>query len=154
MHPVFAADLFEAGEFGERIGVVVDPQVERRPLVFAVNQKRGRLLAALVAAGGFAGSHRRDQALRERQVLLGDKRRAVSSSTRAPASMLPAIEKPLPSMCPHQSTHSRPGMGGDAAGGIHDVKLPAVAAVIGGDQGFDDVARARPWRSSFRPSMP
>src|ERR1700731_1242823 len=33
-----------------------------------------------------------------------------------------------------------PRMGSDAAAGIHDVKLPALAAGIRRDQGFDDVA--------------
>ena len=42
------------------------------PFLFAVNQKRGRLLAALVAASRFARAHRRDQALRKRQLGVGD----------------------------------------------------------------------------------
>ena len=54
MHPALAAHLFEAFEFGKRIGVVVDAQIERRPFLLTVDQKRGRLPAALVAAGGFA----------------------------------------------------------------------------------------------------
>ena len=44
-------------QFGERIGVVVDAQVERRILLGGVDQQRGRLLAALVAARGLAGLH-------------------------------------------------------------------------------------------------
>src|SRR6185312_15893696 len=36
------------------------------------------------------------------------------------------------------------GMGGDVAAGIHDVKLPAVAAVVGSDQACNDLARAEP----------
>ena len=54
MHPALPADGFEAFEFGERIGVIVDAQVERRPFLVAVNHKRCRLPAALVAARGFA----------------------------------------------------------------------------------------------------
>jgi hypothetical protein len=71
MHPALAAHLFEAFELGKRIGVVVDAQIERRPFLLAVDHKRRRLLAALVAAGGFARSHRRDQPLRERQACFG-----------------------------------------------------------------------------------
>jgi hypothetical protein len=72
MHPALAAHLFEAFEFGQRIGVIVDAQIERRPFLVAVNQNCRRLPAALVAAGGLAGAHRRDQALRERQICMGD----------------------------------------------------------------------------------
>src|ERR1700730_298760 len=57
--------LFEALEPGKRIGGVVDAQVERWPFFVPENQKRRRLPAALVSARGFAGAHRRDQALRE-----------------------------------------------------------------------------------------
>ena len=68
MHPALAAHRFEALELGERIGMVVDAQVEVGPFLLAMDQKRRRLLAALVAAGGLASAHRGDQALRERQV--------------------------------------------------------------------------------------
>jgi hypothetical protein len=54
VHPAFAADLFEAFELAQGINMVVDAQVEIGPLLLAMDQKRRRLLAALVAAGGFA----------------------------------------------------------------------------------------------------
>ena len=38
MHPALAADLLEPFEFGQRIGVVVDAQVELRPLLVAIDQ--------------------------------------------------------------------------------------------------------------------
>ena len=89
--------------------VVVDAQVELGPFLLVVDQQRRRLLAALVAAGRLARPHGRDQALREGQVLRSRRKScAVSSSTAAPASMLPAIEKPSPATCPHQSTQSLP----------------------------------------------
>ena len=72
MHPALAADLFQPLEFGKRIGMVVDAQIEIGPFLLAMDQQRRRLLAALVAAGGFAGLHRRDQPLRKRQVGVGD----------------------------------------------------------------------------------
>ena len=152
---MLAAHLFEAREFGKRIGVVVDAQIELRPLVVAVDQERRRLLAALVAAGGLAGSHRRDQPLREWQVFARDIARGrivqhpgagqhVAGDREAGVLDVPAPVDAFAS-----------GMGGDAAAGIHDVELPAGAAAVGGDQARDDVARARaPARSSFRPSMP
>ena len=96
MHPALAADLLQPLQFGERIGVIVDAQVEIGPLLLAMDHQRRRLLAALVAAGRFARAHRRDQPARE-----GDTRcsscsvSAVASITCGPASMLPATEKPL-----------------------------------------------------------
>ena len=38
MHPALAADGFEALEFGQGIGVVVDAQVERGPFLIAIDQ--------------------------------------------------------------------------------------------------------------------
>ena len=73
MHPALAADLFQPFEFGQRIGMVVDAQVEIGPFLLALDHQRRRLLAALVAAGGFAGLHRRDQPLRKRQGGVGGK---------------------------------------------------------------------------------
>ena len=71
MHPALAADRFEALEFGERIGMVVDAQVESRPFLVAMDQQRGRLLAALVAAGRFARAASPRSGARERQVVIG-----------------------------------------------------------------------------------
>src|SRR5919201_5571165 len=41
--------VVEAAELGERLGVVVDPQVELRVVLARVNDERRRLLASLVA---------------------------------------------------------------------------------------------------------
>ena len=54
--------LVQAAQLAERLGVVVDAQVEARVVLVAVDAQRRRLLAALVAAGALAGLHRRDQA--------------------------------------------------------------------------------------------
>ena len=55
--------------------------------------------------------------------------------------MLPAIEKPSPSMCPHQSTQSRPVWAAMRPLRVHDVKLAGLAAGVRRDQGVDDLAR-------------
>ena len=47
--------------------MIVDAQVEERIVLGGVDQQRGGLLAALVAAGGVARVERREQALGERQ---------------------------------------------------------------------------------------
>ena len=142
MHPALAADLFQPFELGERIGVVVDAQVEIGPFLLAVDQQRGRLLAALVAAGGFAGLHRRDQPLREGQGWRWRRRRcAVSSSTAGAGQHVAGDRKAVALDVPAPVDAVAPRMGGDAAAGVHDVKLPALAAGVGGDQRVDDLAR-------------
>ncbi len=134
MHPALAADLFEPFELGERIDVVVDAQVEIGPFFLAMDQQRRGLFAALVAAGGFAGLHGHDQPLRKGQAGVGEYRPcAVSSSTAHP----PACCRQWKSRCPgyaRTSRRIRAGMGGDAAIGIHDMKLPALAAGVGCNQ--------------------
>src|SRR5437763_1873118 len=67
MDPALTADFLQPLQLGERIGVIVDAQVEIGPYLVAIDQKRGGLLAALVAARGFAGLQRRDEPARKRQ---------------------------------------------------------------------------------------
>ena len=55
-------------QFGQRFGVIVDAQVEKRVCLGGADQQRRRLLAALVAARGLAGLHRRDQSFGEGQI--------------------------------------------------------------------------------------
>jgi hypothetical protein len=105
MHPALAADLLEAFQLGEGIGVVVDAQVEVGPLFLAMDQQRRRLLAPLVAAGRFARFMLRSGA-RKRQFFV--RGLAALSITCAPASMLPAMESPRLRHGRYQSTHSRP----------------------------------------------
>ena len=59
--------LVEAAQLGDRLGVVVDAQVEERIVLGRVDEERRRLLAALVAARGLARVERREQPLGERQ---------------------------------------------------------------------------------------
>src|SRR5262249_43690485 len=65
MDPALAADAFQTLELGQGIGVIVDAKIERRPFFALVDQKSGRLLAALVAAGRLARVHRGDQSPRK-----------------------------------------------------------------------------------------
>ena len=123
--------------------MVVDAQVERRPFLLAVDQQRGGLLAALVAAGGLARPHRGDQAAREGQAVIGDIGLRGLVEHVGPASMLPATEKPLPAMCPHQSTQSRAGMRGDAPLASIMWIWRLLAAVVGREQGGHDVVRVQ-----------
>jgi hypothetical protein len=63
VHVAFAADRFEARQLADRVGMVVDPDVDQRVLLLVVDQQCGGLLAALVAAGPLAG---RERAIRRR----------------------------------------------------------------------------------------
>src|SRR5258708_15258770 len=57
----------EAIELGERIGMIVDPEIERRVCFGRTDQQRDRLLAALVAACRLASLHRCAEPLGEGQ---------------------------------------------------------------------------------------
>src|ERR1700760_1362410 len=46
--PMHAADLLQPFELSERIGMIVDAQIERGPFLAVMDQERGGLLAALV----------------------------------------------------------------------------------------------------------
>ncbi len=108
MHPALPADALEPLQLGKGIGMIIDAQIERGPFFTLVDQQRRRLLSALVAAGGLARAHRRDQALGERQrrvSVIG--LRGLFQHLRA-GSMLPAMEEPSPATWPHQSTQSLP----------------------------------------------
>ena len=96
--------------------------------------ERRRLLAALVAAGRFAGLQRGEQALSAigSRRCLGRRRRS-PSTTCGPASMLPATEKSSQATWPHQSMHCAPGMpgqrpGGGRSRGVGGASRPASAA--------------------------
>src|SRR5688572_17104254 len=55
----------QARQLGEWLGMVVDPQAELGVGLGRVDEQRGRLLAALVAARRLAGLQRRDELLRK-----------------------------------------------------------------------------------------
>jgi hypothetical protein len=102
-------DPLQPGELGERVRVVVDADVEERVLLLVVDEHRGRLPAALVAARLLAGLERRKEAARTGGGRTRTRRPAPSpGSRRRPASMLPATEKFGRTRCPNQGTHSRP----------------------------------------------
>ena len=67
MHETLAAHLFKALKLGKRIKVVVDAQIEIRPILVTANHERCRLLSALVAASGLARLHGDNEPARERK---------------------------------------------------------------------------------------
>src|SRR4051794_34980638 len=133
--------LVKAPELGERLRVIVDTDVELGIRLGGVDPQRRRLLAALVAAGGLTGLERGDQSLGEwtarlfegargladhalvRQHVAGD-RIAITGEHAAPIDALGAGVLP------------------DAAGGVNQVELAMVAAVVGGRHAFHHLGRA------------
>ena len=147
-HPALPAYAFKPLEFGERFGVIVNAQVEIGPVFLAINQQRGRLLAALVAAGGFARPHRRDQPARKRQGRIGEIGcRGVVEYAR-PRKHVAGDGKPVAMDMAVPLNAGRPGMGGDAAACVDDMELTMVAPGIGGDQCLDNDAPACPRAAS------
>ena len=64
-HEALVRLVVEPGELGERIDVVVDTQIEIRILLGRIDQERGRLPSALVAAGRLTGLQRFNQPFRK-----------------------------------------------------------------------------------------
>ena len=134
MHETLPAHLLESLELGQRVGMIVDAQIERRIVLGGVDAKRCRLLAALVAAHRLAGLQGPDQAagkgqigaieidasglgnhLRAGQHIAGD-RKSVMDDLAAPGDALGA------------------GMRGDCAARVLQMDLARLAAGIGGEQ--------------------
>src|SRR5687768_2606829 len=120
-------------ELRERLGVVVDSQIEVSVSFRRVNEQGSRLLAALVAARRFAGLQGADEPFRKRasgrlegvrrlrhDLLIGKHvaghREALAGERAAPADALAA------------------GVLADAAGGVDDVQLALLTPGVGGDQ--------------------
>src|SRR5262249_50897583 len=104
-----------------------------------MDQERGRLPAALVAAGRFARAHRRNQPSREGEAFIGDigfggfvqdlrAREHVAGERKAVARKMSA---PVDALLP--------GEGRDAACCIQDVELPGLATWVSPGERADDV---------------
>ena len=144
--PLLAPQPEQAAQLGQRVGVVVDADVEVGEILGGGQQHGGRLLAAPVAAGGLARLHRRHQALGQLQV--GARLRTCRRwrrPPRRPASMLPATETCSPVRSPHHVDAMPAGPGGGAAVPVDGVDLAQVAALVGGR------ARARWPRTASSP---
>src|SRR6266850_1306149 len=131
--------VVKAPELRERLGVVIDPEIELRIVFRGMNQQRRRLFSPLVAAGGLAGLERGEQpfgkgALARR--LIGARRFADHPFVRQHvAGHRVAVARdgaaPLDA--------ARAGVLPDAAIGIDDVELALLAAFIRRGQALDDL---------------
>src|SRR5258708_16647849 len=143
MHETLAAHLFKALKIGKRIKVVVDAQIEIRPLLVTANHERRRLLSALVATSGLPGAHRGDQPTRkgERGIAfircgrIFDNPRAGEHVARNRDIVAGKLSAP--------AYAGFSGMRGDAALRVHHVHLSVLASRVRGRYRGHDLRRGR-----------
>jgi hypothetical protein len=135
-HPSLPAYAFEPFKLGKGLDVVVNTQIEVRPLFLAIDEKRSRLLAALITASGLAGQHCCDQPARKWQ---GSTRKIGTyrfiQDTLA-GKHIPGNGKSIAGDMPTPVDARRAGMRRDPAARVHQVNLAVVATVVGRDQRF------------------
>src|SRR5688572_1466824 len=139
-HEALVRLVVEPAQLGERIGVVVHAQIELRVLLGRVDEKRGRLLAALVAAGRLAGFERTDQSFGK--VLPGSTIGARGLLDHAlVGEHVPRNRKVLACDRARPIYASGPSVLADAPGGIDDMELAMLAPFIGRGEALDDFRR-------------
>ena len=147
-----ACQLLEASELGERIGVIVDPDVEQRPVLIAVDEQRRRLLPTLVAAGLLGCLHGRHQPLRQRQLasrLVGrghglEHVRARQDVARHRIGLLDQMAAPFLAL--------RTRVRGEPAHAVHEVHLADLLLLVGGDQQAHGIGGRGPGRQQRQPT--
>src|SRR3954447_24199903 len=132
--------LVKAPELGERLGVIVDADVELGIRLGGVDPQRRRLLAAPVAAGGLTGLERGDQLFGERtaRFFVGARRFADYPLVRehvAGDRIAVAGDRAAP------FDALRAGVLPDASGHVDDVELAVVATMVRGRHPFHHLAR-------------
>jgi hypothetical protein len=121
--------LGEAPELGEGLGVVVDPQVNFRIVLGRMNEQGRRLPAALVAARGFAGLERCNEALSERRFRLPEGSRRFLNDFLIQKHVA-GHGKAFSRNRPAPVDAGGPRVLADAARCIDDVELPVLAPFV------------------------
>ena len=140
-----APDAFEPREFGERIGVIVDAQADRRILLGGPDRDRRRLLAALVAAFWLARHHRGDQPAHERFFARCLERVRGRRNHVGARQHVAGNRDARPHDVPAPVDAVRAGMHRDAALRVMHVKLALFGAAVGRRQMFDHGLRRHPF---------
>ena len=149
-----ARNLLQARKLGQRVGMIVDANVDQRPFLVAVDQQGRRLSPALVAAGCLGRLQSRDKSLRKRHLgarLVGCRHvvehaglgQDVAREREARHHQMPA---PLETFLPR--------VGGEAALAVHHVHLADVLVVVGGDEQAHDVGGRGARRQQRQTSRP
>src|SRR4051812_5050649 len=132
--------LVKAPELGERLGVIVDADVELGIRLGGVDPQRRRFLAALIAAGGLTGLERGDQPFGERtaRFCVGARRFADHPLVRehvAGDRIAVAGDRAAP------FDALRAGVLPDASGRVDDVELAVVPTIVRGRRPFHRLGR-------------
>ena len=144
MEKPLAADAFEPRELGERIGVIVDAQADRRIFLGGPDRDRGRLLAALVAARRFAGRQRGDQPAHERLLFRCLERVRGRGDDVGPCQHVAGNRHARAHHMTAPVDAARAGMHRDAAVRVMHVKLALLGARIRLGQMIDHGLRRHP----------
>ena len=144
-------DPVQARELDDRLGVVVDAQVEhhvRQPGVAAVtfdDEERGRLLSPAVSAGGLCGGEAFQQPFPERPAGRRGERLGECVDRVAPDQDVP-LSREARAGDAARPIHARPPREGRAAAGAVDhAELALVAVVVGCREALDDLLGAQPF---------
>src|SRR5258706_3107382 len=129
MREALAAHHLEPFELGQGLWVIIDPKIEIGPVFVAVDDERSRLLAALVAADSFPGAQGRDQAARKGRSGVGGIGCLCRIEHMRTDEHVAGDRALFADTMPAPVDASRPGVGGEAAPRIHDLKLAMIAAI-------------------------
>ena len=83
------SNLEDSAQLGHRLAVFIDPDVHAWIFLVGVNNERGALAPALVAAGRLPRLQHRDQPLRQVERRLVEEVSAIAWIVASPTSMLP-----------------------------------------------------------------
>src|SRR5688572_5220323 len=151
-HEALVRLVVQPPQLGERLGVVVDPQVEIGVGLGRADEQRRRLLAALVAARGFARLERCDQALGKGLLAfpegagrLLDHPGVGEHVARHRETLARDGAAPLDAACA--------GVLADPAFRIDDVQLPMVAAFVGRGEVAHDLGRGHACAQQIEPVL-
>jgi len=151
VNEILPAYGFQPRKFAERVGVIVDAQVKLRPFLFAMDEERSRLLAALVPSRRLARAHRADEPARKRQAVIRNvSRRRIFQDARTRQHVAGKREVATGTM-PAPAHAGWPGMGGAMSGRIHHVDLTVIAARIICDEARNDLIDGRACAQQVQP---
>src|SRR5450830_1502590 len=127
----FQTDLVQTAQFNQGFCVIVDPQIERRVVLPAVDDQRGALLAAFVATGRFAGRQSGDQPFGKRLISLCSIAVGAGLNDLRTGQHVPGDREPLSQCMATPADAVGSSVRSAAAHDIDHVKLPLSAASVG-----------------------
>src|SRR5919108_677122 len=152
-------EVEQALELPDRLGVVVDPQVDEDvgptvPATLPDDAEGRRLLPAAVTAGGLAGGKRGEETLREREgrICLERLRERAERLAGHQHVALRRVARTAPIARPIDAPRAR--VRGRPALPVDDRNLPLFPAVVVRDQALERLGRGRPFGEEAQPIRP